>query len=89
MKNPRDFENWNPAWRGAFNKGRKAAANGEPESACPYEDKRKDCGRLTWSRAFIAAWRDGWRWQREQDAHRAITEYYTDGGGRTPPPFRR
>jgi hypothetical protein len=26
---------------------------------CPYEDKRKPSGKLSWSRAFINAWSDG------------------------------
>jgi hypothetical protein len=66
MPTPAGFENWNPALRGAYRKGCVAATAGEPLSACPYEDRRKASGRLTWSRAFISAWRDGW-----QDTHRA------------------
>ena len=49
-------------WRGAFRKGYRAFAIGETLADCPYEDKRKDDGRLTWSRAFQAAWREGWRY---------------------------
>lgn len=41
-------------------KGLDAALAGEPITACPYEDKRKPDGRLTFSRAFRNAWRDGW-----------------------------
>lgn len=67
MKLPGNFENWNPAMRGAYMKGRKAFAEGESKSDCPYEDKRKPSGRLSWSRAFIRAWQDGYR-----DAQRAI-----------------
>lgn len=33
---------------------------------CPYEDKRKPSGLLSWSRAFQNAWRDGW-WSIEHD----------------------
>lgn len=46
---------------GAARKGAKAKADGLPESACPYDDKRKADGRLTWSRAFQRAWLDGYR----------------------------
>jgi hypothetical protein len=58
---PRRFEDWNPAMRGAYSKGAVAAHAGEAEGACPYEDRRKASGRLTWSRAFISAWTDGYR----------------------------
>ena len=76
MNLPRNFESWNPAMRGAYLKGAKAAENRQPLSACPYKDKRKACGRLTWSRAFQAAWRDGWNdWKAQQDP---ITQYYED-----------
>lgn len=56
---PSNFDSWNPAMRGAYLKGRRAWAEGLRIEACPYRDKRKDCGRLTWSRAFIRAWEDG------------------------------
>lgn len=60
MLKPEGFEKWNPAMRGAYRKGYEAGAAGLGLDACPYQDKRKDCGRLTWSRAFQAVWRDGW-----------------------------
>lgn len=56
---PDHFDKWNPAMRGAYLKGRAAHAEGKSVDDCPYEDKRKDCGRLTWSRAFITAWQQG------------------------------
>lgn len=28
---------------------------------CPYDDERKPSGKLSWSRAHIRAWQDGWR----------------------------
>ncbi len=56
---PRGFENWNRAHRGAYRKGQRAAIDGLPPSACPYVDKRKSSGRLSWSRSFIRAWQDG------------------------------
>lgn len=45
----------------AEQKGREAALAGLAEADCPYRDKRKADGRLTFSRAFINAWRDGFR----------------------------
>jgi ribosome modulation factor len=55
---------------GAKRKGQEAALAGLSEQACPYEDKRKDSGRLTWSRAFINAWRDGHRSVTQKDLFR-------------------
>lgn len=54
---PPGFETWNRALRGAYRRGWNDAMGGKYK--CPYEDKRKDCGRLTWSRSFICAWGDG------------------------------
>lgn len=59
---PGDAYRWNRAWRGAFTKGVLAYRAGIPVSECPYEDKRKPNGRLSWSRSFISCWTDGWRW---------------------------
>jgi ribosome modulation factor len=58
---PRGFENWNPSHRGAYMKGYRAGVDGQPESACPYEDRRKPSGLLSWSRAYIRVWHEGWR----------------------------
>lgn len=44
----------------AVQKGRDAFLAGKPRTACPYKDKRKDDGRLTFSRAWQIAWRDGY-----------------------------
>ncbi len=59
---PHDAYRWNRAILGSFKKGVLAHQAGETIDACPYDDKRKPDGRLSWSRSFIAAWRDGWRW---------------------------
>lgn len=59
MRRPRGFFAWNPALRGAFCKGERAAETGATIGDCPYRDKRKHDGRLTWSRAYQTAWRDG------------------------------
>lgn len=59
MKTPANFQQWNPAMRGAYRKGYEACGAGLAITACPYRDKRKLDGRLTWSRAFAAAWREG------------------------------
>ena len=72
MSMPRDFEKWNPAMRGALIKGMKARESGIDRGSCPYIDKRKDCGRLTWARAFILSWQDGW------DCACPINQNYTD-----------
>lgn len=55
-----DFSGWNRAMVGAFKKGANACLLGHPIDACPYDDRRKEDGRLTWSRAFRATWVDGW-----------------------------
>ena len=68
MKLPDNFDSWNPAMRGAYKKGASAAEAGLGLSSNPYQDTRKNDGRLTWSRAFQAAWRDGWNdWKAQQD----------------------
>lgn len=45
----------------AAQKGREAALAGQTEADCPYRDKRKADGRLTFSRAFRNAWAEGFR----------------------------
>ncbi len=54
-----DSYRWNRAIRGAFQKGITAHQSGQPIGACPYGDVRKPDGRMSWSRSFIAAWREG------------------------------
>lgn len=44
----------------AYMMGHRAALDGESKDACPYDEKRNDAGRLTWTRAFRRAWFDGW-----------------------------
>jgi ribosome modulation factor len=54
---------------GAYLKGINARLLGDGRDACPYQDKRKWNGKLTWSRAFQNAWYEGWRFadkNREQ-----------------------
>lgn len=63
---PNRFNTWNRAHRGAYKKGVQAANAGDPWQSCPYIDKRKWSGRLSWSRSFIAAWRDGYRDAKRQ-----------------------
>jgi hypothetical protein len=65
MNLPHDGYRWNKAILGAFRKGIAAHQRGQSLESCPYDDKRKPDGRLSWSRSFIAAWRDGWRWSAE------------------------
>lgn len=65
----------NPAMQSAFRRG---FADGwvegllQPKPECPYADIRKPSGRLSWSRAFVCAWHDGYtagraERQRESD----------------------
>ncbi|EKY4113700.1 TPA: hypothetical protein ACGW3M_000960 [Pseudomonas aeruginosa] len=58
---PSSFQSWNRSMQGVYRKGVLAFLAGQDISACPYEDKRKDDGRLSWSRSYITAWRDGYR----------------------------
>lgn len=55
----------------AVQKGRDAFLAGNPKSACPYRDKRKEDGRLTFGRAWRTAWHDGYN-QALQEAVAAI-----------------
>jgi ribosome modulation factor len=64
LNTPNLFDKWNRAHQGAFKKGYAAFASGVAADQCPYDDKRKDNNRLTWSRSFSAAWRDGWLWAK-------------------------
>mgnify|MGYP000849549544 CR=1 FL=1 len=59
LRRPRGFFAWNRALQGAFRRGEQAAKDGATKADCPYLDKRKRDGRLTWSRSFQAAWCDG------------------------------
>ncbi len=66
MELPWDFHRWNRAMAGAFKKGMAAHQNGQSITDCPYEDKRKWDGRLSWSRAFVKAWENSWTWAAQQ-----------------------
>ena len=71
---PRGIELWNRAHRGAYMKGRCAALEGKSLNDCPYEDLRKPSGKLSWSRSFITAWRDGFKDMKEIISDRAHGE---------------
>jgi len=58
----------NRAFAGAYRKGREAYIAGVLVDECPYSDHRKISGKLTWSRAFRTAWRDGWQDAQAEDA---------------------
>jgi len=58
---PSSFQSWNRSLQGAYRKGALAHLNGAELADCPYQDKRKDDGRLSWSRSYITAWKDGFR----------------------------
>jgi len=67
----------NRALDGAERKGREARDRGDPRHACPYNDYRKDCGRLTFSRAFRNAWLRGWE---DRDRELALAPADADTG---------
>lgn len=58
---PSYFDHWNRAMRGTYRKGIEAFIAGKTLADCPYEDIRKPSGRLSWSRAFIICWHDGFK----------------------------
>lgn len=68
----------NRALRAAYLKGLTAGLAGDSESACPYKDKRKWDGRLTWSRSFRSAWRDGWLLATTDREQALITAAHSD-----------
>lgn len=65
-------------------KGLDAGLAGEPIESCPYQDKRKLDGRITFSRAFRRAWFDGWNEATNDREQALITAKY-----RSPPPARK
>ena len=71
----------NRALDGAERKGREARDRGDPRHACPYNGNRKDCGRLTFSRAFRNAWLHGWE---DRDRELALAPAATDNGDPRP-----
>lgn len=76
MSLPRGFMQWNLALRGAFVKGATCALEGGTRDACPYADRRKAGGQLTWSRAFIRAWQDGYDYAEVDPEDARITVRY-------------
>jgi hypothetical protein len=56
---------------GAERKGAEAFKAGQPESANPYDDVRDRRGSVTWSRAFMRAWHDGYH-KAKAKAQRAM-----------------
>jgi hypothetical protein len=57
----------NKSFATAKEKGILAAWAGEPETACPYSDKRTPThNHVTFSRAFRRAWLDGHRYWTEK-----------------------
>lgn len=82
MPLPANFFKWNRALRCAYLKGVEAYLADEPLTACPYKDKRKPSGRVSWSRAFISAWRDGWEYAKKDSSDALITLEYSGRGRR-------
>ena len=76
MGEPANFGAWNPAMRGAFLKGSAHCLEGGSIDDCPYQDKRKPSGKLSWSRAFINAWRDGFQYaQHDREGAKIMMLY--------------
>lgn len=80
MPLPQGFMQWNRALRGAFLKGMYARLADESRGSCPYQDRRKPSGGLSWSRSFISAWRDGWEYADRDREDALITAACTTGG---------
>lgn len=57
--------NDNPRLAAAEEKGRQAAREGKPRTACPYGDNRTYRGAITWSRGYIRAWLEGYDNERK------------------------
>lgn len=62
----------------AYLKGIQAQLEGADISTCPYKDKRKWDGRLTFSRAFLNAWRDGWEYAEKNRDQALISIRYAE-----------
>ena len=76
----RTMHTWNRAMRGAYLKGLHARLNDQPITDCPYRDIRKPSGKLSWSRAFQNAWRDGWEDADRDQEQALITAAHSKGG---------
>lgn len=63
--------------RCAFIKGAACSVTGGSMQDCPYADKRKPSGKLSWSRAFINAWRDGFNYGLRYREDALITLKYS------------
>lgn len=57
----------NPAFRGAWEKGARAAVRGEPRDACPYDRDQYGRQGVTFARAFWNRWTDGYEAAEEVD----------------------
>lgn len=58
----------------AEKKGREAFLAGRSEMDCPYLDKRKADGRLTFGRAWRLAWLTGYRAARKAAMFEGLTQ---------------
>ena len=57
---PPDDHGYTGALAGAYRKGWRAWVDGHGLGDCPYRDRRKANGKVTFSRAFRNAWHKGW-----------------------------
>lgn len=68
----------NKAMIGAIRRGMRDFDSGLTLADCPYEDKRKADGRLSWSRAFMTAWRDGWQFRKSLIEDPKYSEFFDE-----------
>jgi ribosome modulation factor len=55
-----DFKS--PQLRGAYWRGYRAGESGQSQASCPYADVLSSRGHVTFSRAYINAWTEGWKY---------------------------
>jgi ribosome modulation factor len=60
--------------KGAKRKGVEAAYAGRSLYSCPYKDKTTPTGGLSWSRAFINAWKAGYQSVAQGDLFSYLVE---------------
>ena len=68
----------NKAFLAAMRKGYLAAFDGKPLNACPYFDHRTLNGSVTFSRAFIHAWEEGWHMAKADMARGDYDGWYEE-----------
>jgi ribosome modulation factor len=72
--NKEDADRLDRAHRGAYYKGRAARHAGKTLDDCPYQDKRRFSGGLTYSRSFRKVWAEGWEAADREIWNETLTE---------------